>query len=110
MERGKHQSTGKSSHADQLVTNLLFQQNDINPCIHKRFCDNLDVEQHGDDFVVCGLPSNLELLADEFKIHFLGKKAEIVSLRPEHQNETIYSNVEFLCMVLGGMLSWIKGM
>ena len=95
---------------DKLVTNLLFQQNDINPCIHKRFCDNLDVEQHGDDFVVCGLPSNLELLADEFKNHFLVKKAEIVSLRPEHQKETIFPNVEFLCMVLGGMLSWIKVM
>ena len=32
--------------------------------------------------------SNLELLADEFKNHFLVKKAEIVSLRPEHQKET----------------------
>ena len=52
MERGKHQSTGKSSH--KLVTNMLFQQNDINPCIYKRFCDDLDLEQHGDDFLVCG--------------------------------------------------------
>ena len=72
---------------DKLVTNLLFQQNDINPCIHKRFCDNLDVEQHADDFVVCALPSNLELLADKFKNHFLVKQAEIVSLRPEHQKD-----------------------
>ena len=24
---------------DKLVTNLVFQQNDINPCIYKRFCD-----------------------------------------------------------------------
>ena len=73
---------------DKLVTNMLFQQNDINPCIYKRFCDNLDLEQHDDDFVVCGLTSNLELLADEFKNHFLVKKAEIVSLRSEHQKET----------------------
>ena len=29
---------------DKLVTNMLFQQNDINPLIHKRFCDNLDLE------------------------------------------------------------------
>ena len=36
----------------------------------------------------CVLTSNLELLADEFKNHFLAKKAEIVSLRPEHQKET----------------------
>ena len=73
---------------DKLVPNMLFQQNDINPCIYKRSCDNLDLEQHGDDFLVCGLASNLELLADEFKNHFLVKKAEIVILKPEHQNET----------------------
>ena len=66
---------------------MLFQQNDINPCIYKRFCDNWDLEQHGDDFLVCGLTSNLEVLADEFKNSFLAKKAEIVSLKPEHQNE-----------------------
>ena len=53
----------------------------------KRFSDNLDLEQHGDDFLVCGLTSNLEVLADEFKNHFLVKKAKIVSLKPDHQNE-----------------------
>ena len=58
-----------------------FQQNDIIPCFYKRFCDKSDLEQHGDDFLVCGLTSNLELLADEFKNHFLVKKAEIVSLK-----------------------------
>ena len=73
---------------DKLVTNMLLQQNDINPCIYKRFCDNLDLEQHGDDFLVCGLTSNLEVLADEFKNHFLVEKAETVSSKPEHQNET----------------------
>ena len=72
---------------DKLVTNMLLQQNDINPCIYKRFCDNLDLGQHGDEFLVCGLTSNLEVLADEFKKHFLVKKAEIVSLEPEHQSE-----------------------
>ena len=65
---------------------MLFQQN--NPCIYKRFCDNLDLKQHGDDFLVCGSTSDLELLADEFKNHFLVKKAEIVSLKSEHQSET----------------------
>ena len=70
---------------DKLVTNMLFQQNGINPCIYKRFCDNLDLEQRGDDFLVCGLPSNLEVFADEFKNNILVKKAEIVSLKPEHQ-------------------------
>ena len=72
---------------DKLVTNLLFQQNDINPCIYKHFFDKLDLEQHGDDFLVCGLTSNLDVLADEFKNHFLVKKAETVSLKPEHQNK-----------------------
>ena len=72
---------------DKSVANILFQQNDINPCIHKRFSDNLDLEQHGDDFLVCGLTSNLEVLADEVKNQFLVKKPEIVSLKPEHENE-----------------------
>ena len=67
---------------------MLFQQNDINPCIYKRFCDDLDLEQHGDDFLLCGATSNLEVLADEFKNHFLVKKTEIVSLKPDHQSET----------------------
>ena len=53
----------KQLSCDKLVTNMLFQQNDINRCVYKRFCDNLDLEQHGE------------------------KKAEIVSLKPEHQNE-----------------------
>ena len=35
---------------------------------------------------MCGLTSNLELLADEFKNNFLVKRVEIVSLKPEHQN------------------------
>ena len=52
---------------DKLVSNVLFQQNDINPCVYKRFCDNSDMEQHGNDFLVCGLTSNLKVLADEFK-------------------------------------------
>ena len=46
--------------SDKLVTNMLFQLTDINPCIYKRFLDNLDLEQHGDDFLLCGLTSNLE--------------------------------------------------
>ena len=74
--------------SDKLVTNMLFQQNDINPSIYKRFCDNLNLEQHGDDFLVCGATQGLEKLAEEFDGHFLVKKAEIVSLKPEHQNET----------------------
>ena len=33
---------------------------------------------------MCGLASNVEVLADEFNYDFLVKKAEIVSLRPRH--------------------------
>ena len=70
--------------SDKLVTNTLFQQNDINPCIYKRFCDDLDLEQHGGDFLVCGVTKGLEKLAEEFNGHFLVKKAEIVILKLEH--------------------------
>ena len=52
--------------SDKLVTNMLFQQNDIHSCIYKRFCVFLDVEQHGDDFLVCGATQGLEKLAEEF--------------------------------------------
>ena len=89
---------------DKLMTNMLFQQNDINPCICKRFSDNLDLEQH-DDFLVCGLTSNLEVLADEFKNHFFFKKAETVSLKPEHQNEIHFLKRRISVDILGGMLS-----
>ena len=67
---------------------MLFHQNDINPCICKRFCDDLDLEPHGDDFLVCGVTRSLEKLTEEFKRNFLVKKSEIVSLKPEHQSET----------------------
>ena len=89
---------------DKLVTNMLFQQNDINPCIYKRFCDNWDLEQHGDDFLVCGLTSNLEVLADEFKNNLLVKKAEIVSLKPEHPNEIHFLKRRINVDISGGML------
>ena len=77
------------SNCDKIVKAACFSnKNDINPCIYYRFSDNLDLEQHGDDFLVCGSSSALKCLADEFKKHFMVKKAEIVSLRPEHQKET----------------------
>ena len=67
---------------------MLFQQNDINPCIYKRFCDDLDLEQHGDDFLVCGVTRSLEKLTEAFNRNFLVKKSEIASLKPEHLSET----------------------
>ena len=73
---------------DKLVKSMFFQQSGVSPCISKRFSDTLELKKHGDDFLLCGSTSGLEFLADEFKKHFLVKKAEIVSLRPEHQKET----------------------
>ena len=90
MERGRHQSNWQEYSSDKLVTNMLFQQNYNNPYIYKRFCDDLDLEQHGDDFLVCGATQGLEKLAEEFNGHFLVKKAEIVSLKPVHQSETLF--------------------
>ena len=57
----------------KLVTNMLFQQNDINPCIYKGFCDDLDLEQHGDDFRVCGVTRSLEITTPQMT-YFLGAK------------------------------------
>ena len=57
--------------------------------MYKSFSDML--EQHADDFLVCGSTSGLKCLADEFKKYFLVKKAEIATLRPEHQKETHFS-------------------
>ena len=74
--------------SDKLVTNMLFQQNDINPYIYKRFCDDLDLEQHGDDFLVCGVTRSLEKLTEEFNRHVMVKKSEIASLTLEQQSET----------------------
>ena len=84
--------------SDKLVTDTHFQQNDINPCVYKRFHDNLDLEQHGDDFLVVGLTSRLECLAEESKRHPLAKKAELVSWKPGHQSETavLWAHLESL--------------
>ena len=94
--------------SDKLVTNMLFQQNDINPCIYKRFCVGLYLEQHGDDFLVCGVTRSLEKLTDEFNKFFLVKKSEIVSLKPEHQSETHFLKRRISVDEFGW--SWIKGM
>ena len=80
--------------SDKLVTNMLFQQNDMNPSIYKDFCDDLYLEQHGDDFLVCGATQSLEKLTEEFNRHFLVKKSEIASLKPERKSETHFLNAD----------------
>ena len=50
---------------DKLVKSMLFQRNDMNTCIYERFSDNFGlVEQHGDDFLVCGPSSVLECMTN----------------------------------------------
>ena len=56
--------------SDKLVKSLLFRENDISPCMYKRFSENLDLEQHDGGFLVCGLSSDFECCADEFNKHF----------------------------------------
>ena len=92
MVQGRLQSSGKSTHSTSLS----------NPCRSNRttsinaftigFSDNLDLEQHGDDILICGPSSDLECVADEFRKNVLVKQAEFVSLRPEHQKETHFFN------------------
>ena len=89
-------STGGRDSSDKLVTNLLFQQNDINPCIYKDFFDDLDLEQHGDDFQACGVTRSLENLTEEFKRHFLVQKAEIASLNPDIRTNS-FSQTSHFC-------------
>ena len=63
--------TRKASKHWQAGDKYAFQQNDINPCIYTRFCDDLDLEQHCDDFLVCGVTRSLEKLTEEFNRNFL---------------------------------------
>ena len=39
-EKTKASKRWQEYSSDKLVTNMLFQQNDINPCIYKRFCED----------------------------------------------------------------------
>ena len=59
---------------DKLVTNILFKQKDINPCIYQRSCDTLDLEQHGDDFLVYGLTFNLGSVGRRFQEKIPGQE------------------------------------
>ena len=96
--------------SDKLVTNMLFQQSDINPCIYKRFCDDLDWNSTAMIFW-CVAQHKVWKNSRGIQGHLLVKKAEIVSLKPEHQREKfIISTVASLWMNLVGMLTWIKGM
>ena len=72
--------------SDKLVRNMLIQQTSIR-AFTKDFVMILDLE-HGDDFLVRGVTRSLEKLTEEFKRHFLVKKSEIASLKPEHECET----------------------
>ena len=88
MERGQHQNTGKSIRLTSSEQ-ICFSNRMISIRVFTNdFFDNLDLEQHGDDFLVCGISSDLELLAEEFKKHFLVKKAEMMSSIQSSSRET----------------------
>ena len=62
--------------ADKLVTICLSNRTTSIRAFTKRFCGDLDLEQHGDDFLVCGVTRSLEKLTEEFNRSFLVKKSE----------------------------------
>ena len=94
--------------SDKLVTNMLFQQDEINPCIHKRLCD--DLEQHGDDFLVCGVTRSLESWQRNSIHIFWWSSLKLWVWNLNTRVELIFSNVASLLMNLVGMWSWINGM
>ena len=96
--------------SDKLVTNMLFQQDEINPCIHKRLCDDLDLEQHGDDFLVCGVTRSLESWQRNSIDIFRWSSLKLWVWNLNTRVELIFSNVASLLMNLVGMWSWINGM
>ena len=53
--KGKASKQWQEYSSEKLAKSMLFQQSDTNTYICKRFSDNLVLEQHGDDFLVCGL-------------------------------------------------------
>ena len=55
-------------------------------------------------FLVCGVTRSLEKLTEEFNRHFLVKKSEIVSLRPERQKETHFLKRRICVDDSGGIL------
>ena len=97
--------------SDRLVTNILFQQNDINPCIYKRFCDDFDLEQHGEDFLVCvvwhEVWKNWQRNSTDI---FWWRSLKLWVWNLNTRVKLIFSNVASLLRNLVGVLSWIKGM
>ena len=91
---------------DKLVTNMLSNRTTS----IRVFTEGFVIIWTWNSTATIFSTSNLEVLADEFKNNFLVWKAVIVRLKPEHWKETIFSNVDFLWKILGGMSSWIKGM
>ena len=61
-----------------------FDRSDVNPCVYRNMGTGVELEQHGDDFLGCGDRDKMRRLAEEFKNHFLAKKAEIISM---HQDD-----------------------
>jgi len=62
-------------------------RNDHNPCIFRIEDTDLDIEQHGDDFVVEGPRQAVVELREQLNAAFLVKKADIISMHPDDDKE-----------------------
>ena len=62
-------------------------RNDHNPCIFRIEDTDLDIEQHGDDFVVEGPRDAVVEIRDRCHEAFLVKKADIISMDPRDDKE-----------------------
>jgi len=74
-----------TEHSAEKVIEWGGLRNDVNPAVFK--LDNLDIEQHGDDFLCTGPRKDLLALTELFKNDFLVKKAELISPHPDDLKE-----------------------
>ena len=66
----------------EKVIGWSASRNDHNPHIFRIEETDLDIEQHGDDFVVEGPRDAVVAIRDRFREAFLVKKADIISMDP----------------------------
>ena len=84
-------------------------RNDHNPCIFRIEDTDLDIEQHGDDFVIEGPRQAVVEIRDKFNKAFLVKKADIISLHPDDDKEGHFLH-RHMWTKAAGMKSWSPGM
>ena len=67
--------------ADELV-NRGWSRNDVNPCVFHHPEVDMQLEQHGGDFFGTGPRVSVLETKSMLEESFLGKKTEVISLRP----------------------------